>query len=126
ATSVGTACRQAGWRVAMIDHRPFGGTCVLRGCDPKKVLRAAAEAVAAKERLQEKDIIVGDADIDWAALQRFKRSFTDPVPASREQAFGKRGIDTFHGKARFAGPDRIQVGDTALQGRHILIATGAE
>ncbi|WP_431309709.1 FAD-dependent oxidoreductase [Bradyrhizobium iriomotense] len=30
--------RKAGRSVAMIDHRPFGGTCALRGCDPKKML----------------------------------------------------------------------------------------
>ena len=29
-------CRSEGWRVAVIDHLPFGGTCHLRGCDPKK------------------------------------------------------------------------------------------
>jgi glutathione reductase (NADPH) len=30
-------CRSAGWQVAIVDHQPFGGTCALRGCDPKKV-----------------------------------------------------------------------------------------
>jgi pyruvate/2-oxoglutarate dehydrogenase complex dihydrolipoamide dehydrogenase (E3) component len=34
-------CRRAGWSVAVIDSRPFGGTCALRGCDPKKVLVGA-------------------------------------------------------------------------------------
>jgi glutathione reductase (NADPH) len=38
-------CREAGWRVAVIDHLPFGGTCALRGCDPKKILVGAAQAV---------------------------------------------------------------------------------
>ena len=36
--------RAASWSVAVIDHRPFGGTCALRGCDPKKMLMAGAEA----------------------------------------------------------------------------------
>ena len=36
-------CRSAGWRVAVVDELPFGGTCALRGCDPKKVLVGAAE-----------------------------------------------------------------------------------
>lgn len=38
-------CRSAGWDVAVVDSRPVGGTCVLRGCDPKKVLVGAAEVV---------------------------------------------------------------------------------
>ena len=35
--------RKAGRSVAVIDHRPFGGTCALRGCDPKKMLVSGAE-----------------------------------------------------------------------------------
>jgi len=36
-------CVKAGWKVAQVDEKPFGGTCALRGCDPKKVLVGAAE-----------------------------------------------------------------------------------
>jgi len=38
ASVVAARCRQAGRQVAVIDSKPFGGTCALRGCDPKKVL----------------------------------------------------------------------------------------
>ena len=44
-------CRGAGWSVAIIDSRPYGGTCALRGCDPKKVLMGVAEAVDSARRL---------------------------------------------------------------------------
>jgi len=37
--------RAAGWHVAVIDFRPFGGTCTLRGCDPKKMLIGGADAL---------------------------------------------------------------------------------
>ena len=37
--------RTAGWSVAIIDFRPFGGTCALRGCDPKKMLISGADAI---------------------------------------------------------------------------------
>ena len=40
---VGSRMRAASWSVALIDHRPFGGTCALRGCDPKKMLISGAE-----------------------------------------------------------------------------------
>jgi glutathione reductase (NADPH) len=46
ASAVASRCREAGWLVAIVDSRPFGGTCALRGCDPKKVLVGAAESVA--------------------------------------------------------------------------------
>ena len=39
----GLRMRAAGWSVALVDHRPFGGTCALRGCDPKKMLISGAE-----------------------------------------------------------------------------------
>lgn len=38
ASTTASECSSAGWRVAIIDSLPFGGTCALRGCDPKKVL----------------------------------------------------------------------------------------
>src|ERR1035438_10014354 len=38
ASAVASRCSEAGWKVAIVDSRPFGGTCALRGCDPKKVL----------------------------------------------------------------------------------------
>jgi glutathione reductase (NADPH) len=43
ASTVAFKCQSAGWQVAVVDSRPFGGTCALRGCDPKKVLVGAAE-----------------------------------------------------------------------------------
>lgn len=120
-------CRKAGWSVAVIDHRPFGGTCVLRGCDPKKVLVGAAEVMDGIRRLGEKGVIAGAAHMDWPALQRFKRSFTDPVPAQREQALARRGIEAFHGRARFTGRNTVAVANQGeLQAPHIVIAAGAE
>ena len=48
----GSRVRAAGWSVAVIDHLPFGGTCALRGCDPKKMLISGAEAVALARRMR--------------------------------------------------------------------------
>jgi hypothetical protein len=46
--------RAAGWSVAVIDHLPFGGTCALRGCDPKKMLISGAEAIDLARRMRGK------------------------------------------------------------------------
>ena len=107
-----------------MDDLPFGGTCALRGCDPKKVLVGAADLVAWSGRMQEKGAR-GRTDIDWPALMRFKRTFTDPVPTARLAAFEKAGIATFPGQARFASPERLVVGDETLESRHFLIAAGS-
>jgi glutathione reductase (NADPH) len=115
----------AGWRVAVIDHRPFGGTCALRGCDPKKMLISGAEAIDAASRMRGHGVS-GDLRIEWRDLIAFKRSFTDPVPHKVEEHLTRSGIEVFHGRARFAGRDTIAVGDRELTARYILVAAGAE
>ena len=115
---------EAGWKVAIVDSRPFGGTCALRGCDPKKVLVGAAEAVDWTRRMKGRGIQAAELQIDWPELMRFKRSFTEPVTKQRENDFAKAGIAAFHGRARFAGPTTVQVGDETLEGRYVVIAAG--
>ena len=88
--------RAAGWSVAVADFRPFGGTCALRGCDPKKMMVGGAEAADHAWRMSGRGI-EGDATLDWTGLMAFKRSFTDPVPQKREKAFADKGIHAFHG-----------------------------
>lgn len=117
-------CRRAGWRVAVVDELPYGGTCALRGCDPKKVLVGGADLVAWGRRMQGRGVH-GELRIDWEALMRFKRTFTDPVPAERQGAFERAGIVTYHGQARFVGPDRLMVGNDTLASQHFVIAAGA-
>ncbi len=116
--------RAAGRSVAVIDHRPFGGTCALRGCDPKKMLISGAEVVDFARRMHGHGVD-GNGRIDWPALMAFKRSFTDPIPQKQERGYAERGIDAFHGLARFVGRDAVDVKGTILHGEHILIATGA-
>jgi glutathione reductase (NADPH) len=108
-----------------VDSRPFGGTCALRGCDPKKVLVGAAEAVDWTRRLKGRGIHAAELQIDWPELMRFKRSFTEPVTKRREDDFAKADIAAFHGRARFAGPTTVQIGEETLEGRYVVIAAGA-
>jgi len=123
--SAANGCRSAGWNVAIIDSRPFGGTCALRGCDPKKVLVGAAEVIERTRQMAGKGIAFEDTRIDWPALIRFKRTFTEPVPADREQQFSQAGIAVFHGRARFTDKTTVQVGNEMLVGRFVVVAAGA-
>ena len=117
--------RKAGWRAAIVDFRPFGGTCALRGCDPKKMLVGGASALDHARRMRGKGV-EGEVRIDWPALMAFKRTFTDPVPQNHESSYAKAGVDTYHGEACFTGPATLAVGGETLEGRHVLIASGAE
>jgi glutathione reductase (NADPH) len=128
ATTAAWKCHAAGWSVAIVDSRPFGGTCALRGCDPKKVLVGAAEIIDWNRRLKNKGISYSNApEIAWQDLIKFKRSFTEPVPKQREEQFSKAGITAIHGIAKFVSDRTLEVGKHhLLAGSHILIATGAE
>lgn len=124
AGSIASRCAKAGWTVAIIDERPFGGTCQLRGCDPKKVLRRGAEVIEAA-RLMQGNGIDGELRIDWRKLVGFKRTFTDSVPESKEKSFRDSGIATFHGRAAFVDEHTLDVDGRRLHADKIVLANGA-
>jgi glutathione reductase (NADPH) len=125
AMSAAMRVRAAGWQVAVVDFRPYGGTCALRGCDPKKMLISGAAALDHARRMRQNGV-KGELHIAWPELMAFKRSFTDPVPEKMEHRYIDKGIDTYHGKAKFTGKNTIDVNGQALEARYILLATGAE
>ncbi len=123
--SIARRVRSAGWEVAVVDSRPYGGTCALRGCDPKKVLVGAAELIDWHRRMTGHGI-VGDMRVDWADLMRFKRTFTDSTPANIEKALSNSGVATYHGEAHFVDRNRLQINGETLEAKHAAIATGAK
>jgi glutathione reductase (NADPH) len=125
ASAVTSRCRVAGWSVAVVDSRPFGGTCALRGCVPKKILVGAAEAVHHARDMAAIGVPAAGLTIDWPALMRFKRSVIDATPERTEQGWAKIGVEQFHGRARFVDSTTLAVGDDRLIGRRVLIAAGA-
>jgi glutathione reductase (NADPH) len=138
ASTTAHECSSAGWKVAIIDSLSFGGTCALRGCDPKKVLVEAINVVDSARRHQNKGVLGHDKiHIKWSDLMQFKRTFTEPFPKHREEGYKKAGIVPFHGHARFIGSNAVKVQEeeseknsnniknTVLKGKKILVATGA-
>ncbi|WP_330949617.1 dihydrolipoyl dehydrogenase family protein [Virgibacillus sp. MG-45] len=123
--NIAKACNENGLTVAVIESRGFGGTCPLRGCNPKKVLAHAANLIAQMDRLDGKGIR-GTYQLDWQDLMAFKRTFTEPVSKNTEAKLNKRGIATYCGKASFISKNEIQVHHEILKGKHIVIATGAK
>jgi len=85
----------AGLGLMVGSNLPFGGTCALRGCDPKKVLVGAVESIDHARRMRGKGVTGGEPVIDWRALMAFKRGFTKPVPQMMEKSFKKKGHRDF-------------------------------
>jgi glutathione reductase (NADPH) len=119
--------RSSKLKFAIIDSREYGGTCPLRGCDPKKVFSSAAEATDWNNRLIGKGAGTKDPlKIDWPSLLEFKRSFTQEYPGKTEKMLEEIGVDRYHGRAYFADEHTVIVGEDRLKGDHIFIATGSK
>lgn len=122
--SVARMAAAAGWTVALVDCLPYGGTCALRGCDPKKMLIAVTEGVDWARNLKGKGL-EAHPGIDWPAMMAFKRTFTDAMPGRIEAGMDKAGVVTLHGTVHFTGENAIQVDGEPLTARHFHLATGA-
>jgi len=124
-SSVAYTCRTSGWKVAIIDSRPFGGTCALRGCDPKKILVGAAEIINRSIDLKSRGI-KKEPKINWRDLMNFKNSLIKSTPKNNEKAYKRAGIDSYHGQAVFTGKNILKIGKQEIEGKYIVIATGAK
>jgi len=114
-----------GWRTAIVDELPYGGTCALRGCDPKKILRRGAEIIDAANLMRDKGIDANGLSINWADLMRHTRGFTDPVPGNAERDLVTNGVDNLHGTATFTSPTALEIDGIVYEPGHVLVATGA-
>jgi len=114
----------AGKSIAFIESDEFGGTCPNRGCTPKKVLVAAAQAMHEIELASQHGIEVGPAKLDWTKLIDRKSAMIDFIPAAMEDT--ARGRSTvYKGKARFKGPNSVEVDGTVIEADNFVIATGS-
>jgi glutathione reductase (NADPH) len=112
-----------GRKVAIVDSRPFGGTCLLRGCDPKKVLFGAAETV---DRVRDIGGISKGVAIEWPELMAFTQAITGPKVQQLEKGFAGAGIDAYHGRAHFVARQALRVGEDVLEAAHVVLANGAK
>ena len=123
--SAATKSASQGRNAAIVDALPYGGTCALRGCDPKKILRRGAEIVDAARMFSGKGIEGDQFGINWADLMKHKHGFTDPVPQNMEENLRSHGVTTLHGVAAFTDNTHVDIDGRIYEASNILIATGA-
>ena len=121
---VSSVLAEAGHKIAFIEEREFGGVCPNRGCTPKKVLVAAAQALDHIDRASNHGIAVGKATLDWAKLINRKDDMIGFIPDAMKGVAEKRGT-VFEGRATFTGKNTVRVGDAALSAKNIIVATGS-
>ena len=126
ANQVAFRAKKEGWSVAVINKGPFGGTCSVRGCIPKKVLAGSGEVADLNRRLKDLGVISSVAEMSWEGTIAFKKTFTDSIPDATEKSLKKAGIDVFVGNPKFVGDLEIEVAGKTLKAKKVHIGVGAE
>jgi glutathione reductase (NADPH) len=114
-----------GAKVAIVEGSRVGGTCVIRGCVPKKLMMYAAQYADALREAAGYGWSLGDAEFAMPRWAQAKAAETARLEGVYRQLLSGSGVELIEGFARVAGPNRVAVGERTLSARHLLIATGA-
>jgi len=116
----------AGWKVAIIERKFFGGTCINTGCTPTKTLIASGYAAHLTRRAAEFGVTLsGTPTVDMKAVKARKDAVTVASRAAVERSLkGLQGCTVYEAHARLIGPKQIKVADEVLRADKIFINVG--
>ncbi len=123
-----TAFRAAhyGAKVVLLDPAPPGGTCVHRGCVPKKALWYAAQLAQQQSLAREYGFHGAGGTLDWECFRQLRQDYVDGITTRYEERLQKAGIQCAPGAGRLVDAGTVQAVDGARwQAPHVVIATGA-
>lgn len=115
---------ELGARVAVVEERALGGTCVNVGCIPKKLYVYASEFGGAWQDAKGFGWQASDITFDWAELRDNKITEIDRLNALYERLLRTQGVDILSGHGTLVGPQEVAVGDQHYRAEKILLATG--
>ncbi|WP_290919495.1 NAD(P)/FAD-dependent oxidoreductase [Halodesulfovibrio sp.] len=122
--AVARTCAAEGKSVVVADYQPFGGTCPLRGCEPKKFLFDVTNVVLRRKHMTERGLR-GCLSVDWNKMMTAMAEMRDPIPPLVEKFYESHGITGVHGKAQFSSPDVVTINRKKYEPEKIVIAAGA-
>jgi pyruvate/2-oxoglutarate dehydrogenase complex dihydrolipoamide dehydrogenase (E3) component len=116
----------AGRKVAVIERKHFGGTCVNTGCTPTKALVASAYAAHLARRHADYGVTIGGPiGVDMKAVKARKDAIVAPSRNGVERSLKSlEGCTVYQGHGRFVSPTTVQVGETLLEAPQIFINVG--
>jgi len=114
---------QLGAKVAIAENDRIGGTCVIRGCIPKKLLAYAAHYAEDFEDARGFGWSVA-ASFSWPALIESKNREIARLSGVYAGALETSGVETLRGTARLADAHTVEIGSRRVTARNILVATG--
>ncbi len=116
---------QGGAKVALAEESRYGGTCVIRGCVPKKLMVFASEFPDAIAEAQAYGWEVTQGAFNWQAFHAKLDAELDRLEGVYRGILGNNGVETFDMRARLIDPHTVELADGVRKSaRHILIATG--
>jgi glutathione reductase (NADPH) len=113
-----------GARVGICEESRVGGTCVIRGCVPKKLLVYAAHFAEDFEDARGFGWEVQEPRFDWPTLIRAKDAEIDRLNAVYLGLLENSGVQLFEERGVFEGPHEIRLGDRTVSAERVLVATG--
>jgi glutathione reductase (NADPH) len=113
-----------GAKVGIAEGFRYGGTCVIRGCVPKKLLVQASHYAEDLEDAAGLGWTVPPASFDWPRLVAAKEQEITRLSCIYENLLKNSGVQIFQGHARFEDPHTLSVNGQRITARHVLIATG--
>ena len=115
-----------GARVALVEEYRMGGTCVIRGCVPKKLMVYASRFAQEFEEAAGFGWTLGSAEFDWAHLKTRRDAEVARLEGIYRNNLQGSGVQIFDDRATLVDRNTVALASgTQLQGAHILIATGA-
>lgn len=116
----------AGWHVAMVERKLFGGTCVNNGCTPTKAMVASAHAAHLARRAGDFGIQAEPVTADLRAIKARKDSIVLKSRSAIEKWLrGTKNCTVLTGTASFESPTSMRVGDDLIEAPHIFLNVGA-
>jgi pyruvate/2-oxoglutarate dehydrogenase complex dihydrolipoamide dehydrogenase (E3) component len=117
----------AGWKVAIIERKLFGGTCINTGCTPTKTLIASAYAAHVSRRAADYGVrIEGSVNVDMKAVKARKDAVVAAFHNGVERSLKTlQGCTVYQGHGRFVAEKKVAVNDSELAADHIFLNVGA-
>jgi glutathione reductase (NADPH) len=116
---------QHGARVAIAEEHRYGGTCVIRGCVPKKIFVYASEMSHSLADAYAYGWSTGPATFDWQTLVANKDREIDRLNGVYLRVLEQAGVTIFHGRAVLADAHTVELAGKPVTARIVLVATGA-
>ncbi len=113
-----------GARVAICEERRVGGTCVLRGCVPKKLLVYAAQIRTELADAAGYGWDIGESSLDWGRLIASKNAELDRLEGIYQRMLSKAGVEVHEGRGVIVDPHTVEVEGRTFTADRILLATG--